>query len=82
MKSNRQKQIEKSLVTVKNTNTRDSLNYGLILSTLGRQGSPKILENLIAKLDESNKNHFVVLMSEIFPSKLKLFEEQIDAYAC
>jgi diphthamide biosynthesis enzyme Dph1/Dph2-like protein len=83
MKSNRQNQIAKSLVGVKNQSSNvESENYGLILSTLGRQGSPKILENLITKLDESKKNHFVVLMSEIFPSRLKLFEDQIDAYAC
>ena len=76
MKANRQKQIAKSQLSVRNTLAN---NYGLILSTLGRQGSPKILASLIAKLDELNKNHFVVLMSEIFPSKLKLFEDQIDA---
>ena len=50
------------------------------LFNLGRQGSPKILENLMRKLDELNKSYCVVLMSEIFPGKLKLFDEQIDAY--
>jgi diphthamide biosynthesis enzyme Dph1/Dph2-like protein len=92
MKSNRQKQIEKSLkrqptssietkcdisgnIKIKN---EASVNYGLILSTLGRQGSPKILENLIGKLDELNKSSFIVLMSEIFPDKLRLFKDQID----
>ena len=78
MKSNRQRQIEKSLTSVKTND--NSLNYGLILSTLGRQGSPKILDNLILKLNETNKNHFIVLMSEIFPDKLKLFGDQIDTY--
>jgi 2-(3-amino-3-carboxypropyl)histidine synthase len=78
MKQNRQKQIEKSLLTTKNSQVQNSQNYGLILSTLGRQGSPKILENLIQKLSELNKNQFVILMSEIFPSKLKLFQDQID----
>jgi 2-(3-amino-3-carboxypropyl)histidine synthase len=79
MKSNRKKQIEKSLISSKSPNI-NSINYGLILSTLGRQGSPKILDNLIKKLDELNKNNFIVLMSEIFPDKLKLFNEQIDTY--
>jgi 2-(3-amino-3-carboxypropyl)histidine synthase len=81
MKANRQKQIEKSLIPIKkpidNTNN-NSVNYGLVLSTLGRQGSPKIMENLMKKLDEFNKKHFIVLMSEIFPDKLKLFGDQID----
>ena len=80
MKSNRQKQIEKSLTSIKKADeaANTSLNYGFILSTLGRQGSPKIMENLMAKLTELNKNFFIVLMSEIFPHKLKLFNEQID----
>jgi len=74
MKQNRQKQIEKSLLKT------DKINYGLILSTLGRQGSPKIMQNLIEKLKELNKNHFIVLMSEIFPTRLKLFADQIDCW--
>jgi 2-(3-amino-3-carboxypropyl)histidine synthase len=75
MKNNRQRQIEKSLYKNK---SNQNLKYGLILSTLGRQGSPKIMKNLIEKLDELNKQHYVVLMSEIFPSKLKMFADQID----
>ena len=77
MKTNRKFQIEKSL-TPSSNNTNKAVTYGLILSTLGRQGSPKILDNLIKKLDEKNKSHSLVLMSEIFPDKLKLFEDQID----
>ncbi len=75
MKNNRQSQIEKSLHKNK---SNQNLKYGLILSTLGRQGSPKIMKNLIEKLNELNKQHYVVLMSEIFPSKLKMFADQID----
>jgi 2-(3-amino-3-carboxypropyl)histidine synthase len=75
MKNNRQSQIEKSLYKNK---SNQNLKYGLILSTLGRQGSPKIMKNLIEKLNELNKQHYVVLMSEIFPSKLKMFADQID----
>ncbi len=82
MKTNRQRQIEKSLTGIGKVpvseSARNSLNYGFILSTLGRQGSPKIMDNLIEKLTELNKNYFVVLMSEIFPDKLKLFQNQID----
>ena len=77
MKANRQKQISKSLTSSKGDSSQ-ATNYGLILSTLGRQGSPKIMQNLMNKLDELNKNYFLVLMSEIFPDKLKLFEDQID----
>lgn len=79
MKANRQRQIDNSLNLKKKTSEPvESVNYGLILSTLGRQGSPKIMENLMNKLTECAKNYFVILMSEIFPNKLKLFEDQID----
>lgn len=81
MKTNRHRQIEKSLISPKRSDqARNSLNYGLILSTLGRQGSPNILENLMKKLQELDKNYFIVLLSEIFPDKLKQFEEQIDTF--
>lgn len=85
MKVNRQHQIEKSLKAIQKQQlvsnpqvAANSLNYGLILSTLGRQGSPKIMENIMEKLNELNKNYFLVFMSEIFPDKLKLFQDQID----
>jgi len=81
MKNNRKRQIEKSLKAIQKQEEpqqANSLNYGLILSTLGRQGSPKIMENLMEKLTELNKNYFLVFMSEIFPDKLKLFQDQID----
>jgi diphthamide biosynthesis enzyme Dph1/Dph2-like protein len=81
MKQNRKSQIDKSLSPMKKIDGKNSINYGLILSTLGRQGSPKILDNLINKLTSLNKNYFIILMSEIFPDKLKMFKEQIDTYA-
>ena len=84
MKNNRKRQIEKSLKAIQKQEEpqqANSLNYGLILSTLGRQGSPKIMENLMEQLTELNKNYFLVFMSEIFPDKLKLFQDQIDTWA-
>nr|XP_002738492.1 PREDICTED: diphthamide biosynthesis protein 1-like [Saccoglossus kowalevskii] len=53
--------------------------FGFILGTLGRQGSPKILEHLQMKLKEAGLEYIVVLLSEIFPEKLKLFQD-IDAW--
>ncbi|XP_022780567.1 2-(3-amino-3-carboxypropyl)histidine synthase subunit 1-like isoform X3 [Stylophora pistillata] len=49
--------------------------FGLILSTLGRQGSPKVLENLEQRLSKAGLEYVIVLMSEIFPGKLGLFED-------
>lgn len=47
--------------------------FGIILGTLGRQGSPKVLETIQLLLKKNNKQYVTVLMSEIFPEKLKLF---------
>ena len=53
--------------------------YGLILGTLGRQGSPSVLTHLKQRLEEAGRSYSVVLLSEIFPAKLNLFED-IDAW--
>lgn len=58
---------------------REAKTFGLILGTLGRQGSPKVLEHLEKRLKECGKSVVTVLLSEIFPDKLKLFED-IDAF--
>ena len=54
--------------------------YGLILGTLGRQGSPKILSTLKDLLDKAGKEYFTLLLSEIFPEKLKRFGDSVDVW--
>ncbi|XP_060586857.1 2-(3-amino-3-carboxypropyl)histidine synthase subunit 1-like [Ruditapes philippinarum] len=54
-------------------------NIGIILGTLGRQGNPKILQHLQDKIVESGRKYVTVLLSEIFPNKLALFQD-IDAW--
>lgn len=54
--------------------------FGLILGTLGRQGSPAVLDQLKSLLEKHNKAHFVVLMSEIKPAKLKAFGDAVDCW--
>lgn len=53
--------------------------FGLILGTLGRQGSPKIMDYLKNVFTKAGISYIVVLLSEIFPEKLKLFRE-VDAW--
>lgn len=53
--------------------------FGLIFSTLGRQGSPKVLENLEQRFIKAGLEYVIVLMSEIFPDKLRLFQD-VDAW--
>lgn len=53
--------------------------FGLILGTLGRQGSTKVLEYIRNRIEHHNKKATIILMSEIFPSKLALFKN-VDAF--
>lgn len=69
MQENRQNQINSAKV---------SRNIGLILGTLGRQGSTKVLSNLEKQVTNSDKKYVKILLSEIFPSKLALFN--LDAF--
>ena len=53
--------------------------FGLILGTLGRQGNLNVLKNLENKIKSLGKETVVILLSEIFPEKIKLFKG-IDAF--
>lgn len=48
--------------------------------TLGKQGSPAVVKQLQIELEKSGKTYIVLLLSEIIPSKLALFDEQVDAW--
>lgn len=48
--------------------------FGLILGSLGRQGSTFVLGHLKDTLTKCGKQYIVVLLSEIFPHKLDQFE--------
>lgn len=54
-------------------------SWGIILGTLGRQGNPAILSHLRTVLRAHGKRHVVLLLSEIFPAKLALFQG-VDAW--
>lgn len=70
MRDIRQRAIEKAA---------EGNHFGIILGTLGRQGRPRIVQRLESILKEKNKEVTVLLLSEIFPNKLKMFP-QIDAF--
>lgn len=69
MQSNRKNQINTA---------QNGSKFGLILGTLGRQGSMKVLNNLEKQIQSTEKNYVKILLSEIFPSKLALFN--LDAF--
>lgn len=58
---------------------RNAKKFGLILGTLGRQGSTKVMSHLRRRLKYHNRQAVIILLSEIFPSKLELFKD-IDAF--
>ncbi len=53
--------------------------FGVILGTLGRQGSPAILRRLEARLRGAGRSYFVLLLSEITPAKLLQFQRTAAA---
>ncbi|KAG6588793.1 2-(3-amino-3-carboxypropyl)histidine synthase subunit 1, partial [Cucurbita argyrosperma subsp. argyrosperma] len=59
---------------------REARNWGIVLGTLGRQGNPKILERLEEKMKSKGFDYTVVLMSEISPYRVALFEDSVDAW--
>lgn len=55
--------------------------FGVILGTLGRQGSPKILERISDAIMEVGKGCVTILLSEISPQKIvKMEESGVDAW--
>ena len=48
-------------------------HWGLVLGTLGRQGSPEVLRHLQKLLELRGHTYSTVLLSEVFPSKLAAF---------
>ncbi|XP_071946590.1 2-(3-amino-3-carboxypropyl)histidine synthase subunit 1-like [Antedon mediterranea] len=58
---------------------RQANKFGLILGTLGRQGAPKVLQHLEERLKSCGLDYILVLLSEIFPDKLKIFKD-VDAW--
>lgn len=56
-------------------------HFGIILGTLGRQGSPKILERLKRVVHAAGRTAVVILLSEITPAKIQQLERSgVDAW--
>lgn len=72
---------ERMLSTRRNAieRTKGADKFGLILGTLGRQGNPDVLKTIERRIKLLKKDSVVILLSEIFPDKLKLFDD-IDAF--
>lgn len=53
---------------------------GVVLGTLGRQGSPKVLERIKILIREAGKKFFVLLASEVSLPTLKPFADHVQAW--
>jgi 2-(3-amino-3-carboxypropyl)histidine synthase len=53
---------------------------GVVMGTLGRQGSPRVVEYLEKELGGSGTDVVTVLLSELSPAKINSFGNSIDAW--
>lgn len=58
---------------------KEATHIGLVMGTLGRQGSPHILKQLETILTEAHKKYSMFLMSDVSPQALLKYP-QIDAW--
>eukprot|EP00461_Guttulinopsis_vulgaris_P002869 UN02870 len=54
--------------------------WGVILGTLGRQGSTHILHRIEKALEKRGLEYTPILLSEVFPTKLSLLRQHCDAW--
>lgn len=61
---------------------RTAQTFGIILGTLGRQGNPAIVEQLLRVIREhaDGKDAFVILLPEILPQQLAYMQHSVDAW--
>ncbi|AMD21070.1 HEL211Cp [Eremothecium sinecaudum] len=81
-KFTRERYDQKQLVDVRSNAIEIAKNgkvFGLILGALGRQGNLATVENLEKKLKAAGKTVVKVILSEIFPQKLAMFDH-IDVF--
>lgn len=59
---------------------KEAKNWAIVLGTLGRQGNPRILDRLEKNMQEKGFDYTVILMSELSPTRIGLFEDSVDAW--
>lgn len=73
---------QKQMVSVRNEAVavaKKAQKIGLVLGALGRQGNPTTVQNLEKELRAHGKTVVKIILSEIFPKKLAMFDD-IDAF--
>lgn len=75
--------LENSTTSSSDDQSSGEAMWGLVLGTLGRQGSLKQLEAITRQLSTSRTGvipHVPILLSELSPAKLSLFAAHIDTF--
>jgi 2-(3-amino-3-carboxypropyl)histidine synthase len=79
MKDIRWDAIQKTAQLVRSSEKK-ICTFGIILGTLGRQGNPAIVQRVKDVLNSNQQRHFLILLSEITPSKLRLFGTKVNVW--
>lgn len=85
MRGNRSQAVEVAQVSLQRHRSRSGVGsidhgWGLVLGTLGRQGSTKVLSHLSAMLQPSQIPVVPILLSELSPQKLSLFGPSLSVF--
>ena len=59
---------------------KEARRWGVVLGTLGRQGSVRVLERILERMEMKGLEYTVVLMSELSPGRIELFGDSVDAW--
>lgn len=85
MRSGRGKAVDTArdtlqLISAPKEEKEEERGWGLVLGTLGRQGSTKVLSHLQSMLEPTGMPHIPILLSELSPQKLSLFGPSLVAF--
>lgn len=83
MRSNRSDAVDRARTSLRmdvHTEGLPERGWGLVLGTLGRQGSTKVLTHLSTMLKPTNMPIVPILLSELSPQKLSLFGSSLSVF--
>lgn len=80
MRGNRSQAVDLARQSIQMDSNSNEKGWGLVLGTLGRQGSTKVLSHLTAMLGPSKLPVVPILLSELSPQKLSLFGPSLSVF--
>lgn len=80
MRGNRSQAVDTARKSIQMDSSSSEKGWGLVLGTLGRQGSTKVLSHLTSMLEPSKVPIVPILLSELSPQKLSLFGPSLSVF--